>query len=1195
MISLHLKKVCIQGFKSFADRTEIEFKEGITAIVGPNGSGKSNVSDAIRWVLGEQSVKVLRGNKMEDVIFSGTETRKALGYAEVTIVFDNRDGSIPIDYQEVAVTRRMFRSGESEYYINKNSCRLKDVRELFMDTGIGKDGYSIIGQGRIDEILSTKPEDRRNIFEEAAGIIKYKAKKAEAEKKLESTNSNLIRIKDIILELQKQHDSLKEQANKARIFLDLSKKVKEVEINLLIREIEALREEIDNIKGQKEKVEENLNLLLTQRKKLEDELNTLKENINHKNQIYEAVEKRREEILSTINDKKNQLILLEENIKFYNKDMERLNRELEDLNQKLIKLRSDNEYLLEVSATREEELSLNREDFLQRNNRVKKLNEKISLTEGKLQDGKNRLVDLYNLAAEKRSKLNGILSFKDNISNRIREIENEIDILLEKMEESYKYVGQLEKEEEEKNKLIIEENKYLTNLTLEEKSLQEKLEEIYEEIQQNKADLQSNIANFNMLKNMEDGYEGYYKGVKNLMLAYKKDNRLKDRLIGLVAELIRTDEKYEKAIEVALGGSLQNIVTKNEEDAKYIINYLREKKLGRVTLLPLTNVKGSPIYINKEDREKYNILGLGSELVFFDNKFKNIVEYLLGRTIVVNNLDAATKVARKFNYSYKVVTLEGDIVNPGGSMTGGSLPKINNNLLNRKHRLEKIKEEINSLFKKQEELEQEKATLQSMLEKHSVKIKELEKKLHNINIDVVKIENEKNKHLLEIDRSKETIEKLRREKEQLSLELNSINQDERKIEDEISSINQQIELLKEEIEKLTKKYEEDKELLQKELDEVTDFKIQLNLMENKILDSKERLTQIEAEIEETTSGIFKKRDEINSIKESVNIISNNIFQTKNQIDELEDKKAKLDAELTEIKAQRDNIMEAFYQIQGNLMEINENISILEKELNRWNIKETRCNMNLDNIYARLLEEYGLDYEKAKEFWHPIDNIDTVKKELSKLKDKIKQLGNVNLNSIEEYKAIRERLDFIKKQHDDLMMAKEDLEKVIKDMEEEMKVQFINSFNSINKEFNNVFSKLFNGGKASLELEDEKDVLNCGIEIKAQPPGRKLQTLNLLSGGEKSLTAVALLFAIMNIKPAPFCILDEIDAALDDANIDKYAEYLKNLAKDTQFIVITHRKGTMEAANVLYGVTMEEEGVSKVLSVKLTDALGEKAS
>lgn len=1193
MIDLHLKKVSIQGFKSFADRTEIEFKEGITAIVGPNGSGKSNIADAIRWVLGEQSVKVLRGDKMEDVIFSGTESRKALGYAEVTIVFDNRDETIPIDYQEVAITRRMFRSGESEYYINKSPCRLKDIRELFMDTGIGKDGYSIVGQGRIDEILSTKPEDRRNIFEEAAGIIKYKSKKAEAEKKLESTNNNLLRIKDIIIELQNQHDNLKEQSDRAKIYIDLSDKVKEIEVNLIIREIEKLEEEVKSIRIEKGKIEERLNSLLDGKKELEDKLNGLKEAINKKDQIYESIEKQRDEIISSINDKKNGLTVLEEKIKFYNKDIERLKGELDSLNQKLAKLENEKVYLSEVSATSEEELNISKEDYLKKNDKVERLNEKIKNVEQQIQDGKNRIVDLYNLVAEKKSKLNGIINFRDNILKRIDQIKREIDLLQGRIEESQKFINKLEEDELEKNRQIIEGNKHLTSLTLEEERLRKELEHINSIIDQNKIELQDNIARFNMLKNMEDGYEGYYKGVKNLMLACKRENKLKDKLIGIVAELIKTDEKYEKAIEVALGGSLQNIVTKDEEDAKYIINYLREQKLGRVTFLPLTNIKGNPIYIDKKDRGNYNIVGLGSELVYYENKYRNIVEYLLGRTIVVKDLDDATNVARRFNYSYKVVTLEGDIINPGGSITGGSLPKANN-LLNRRNRIEKIKEEINRLLGKQEELEKQKLNLQSQLESTANKIEDQENKLYTINIDVVKIENEKNKHILETNRCNESIEKLKNEMHQLDLEIISINQDEKKIIDEIKSINFQIETVKKQIEELVKEHEEDKVILQKALDEVTNFKIQINLMENRIIDSKEKLILIEKEYEQTKKDIFNKNHEIDSLTESIKKESEHISQIRNIIIELQNKKVELDNKIIEIKDQRERLMKDFYQIQDDLMELNEKVSNVEKERNKWNIKETKCNMSLNNVYFKLLEEYGLDYEEAKKLWIPL-NVDEAKEELLKLKNKIKQLGNVNLNSIEEYKAIKERLDFITKQHDDLLMAKEDLEKVILDMEEKMKVQFINSFNSINEEFNKVFSKLFNGGKASLELEDESDVLNCGIEIKAQPPGKKLQTLNLLSGGEKSLTAVALLFAIINIKPAPFCILDEIDAALDDANISKYAEYLRNLSKDTQFIIITHRKGTMEMADVLYGITMEEEGVSKVLSVKLSDSVSEKAS
>lgn len=1184
---MHLKKIYIQGFKSFANKTEIEFNNDITAIVGPNGSGKSNISDAIRWVLGEQSIKTLRGNKMQDVIFSGTDKRKALGYAEVTITFDNTDKTIPVDYQEIAVTRRMFRSGESEYYLNKNSCRLKDIRELFMDTGIGKDGYSIVGQGRIDEILSTKPEDRRNIFEEAAGIVKYKSKKTEAERRLNKTQENLTRIKDIIAELENQYNNLKDQSDKATIYLQISNKVREIDINLIIRKIDALKNKIDLDIQEKERVQAEIDKINAEKTQNEDRLNLLREKIKTKDMDIDGVQKQKEENLNSLSNNKNELVLLEEKKKFYIKDIDRLTNELEDLNLRLEKLKDEKTQLLETSTIREEELDSYKEDYRNKNIELKKLNEKLKLSEKEIEDGKDKVIEWYNLISDKRSKINSISSFKENISKRIKQIERDIKQLSEEKEKAKDLAKKLEENETIKKEELVEENKSLVNLKLEAEKHTKELDKIYNEINQNKLDLQGKITNYNITKNMEDDYQGYYKSVKNLMLAHKKEEKLKNRIIGIVADLIKVDVKHEKAIEVALGGSLQNVVTKDENDAKYIIDYLRERKLGRVTFLPISTIKGRHINISSSDREKYHILGLGSELATYDSMYRNIIEYLLGRTIVVRNLDDASVVAKRFNYSFKIVTLEGDIMNPGGSMTGGSLPKVNN-LLNRKYKLESIKKDINNLSKTQGDLEQKKSDLKSLIEQYSEKIKNQENKIQDINIEIIKLENERNKQNLELNRNDESITKYNDEIRKLNEELISIYSNEEKLKEEVELLNNENNTIKENIEDLMIKFEEEKEIIEKAKKEVTDAKIHINLMENKIINNKEKLESIEKELNNTYSSIEKKKNEVERNKLGIDEISNTIMLKEKEINNLLKDKEEQDNELDLLKKQKDELMNDFYLIQGQLKEINEKINEFEKTRNNWSIKETKHKTQLDNIHLKLLEEYELNYDEAIKLWVELDNIEDAEREVKKLRNEIKKLGTVNLNSIEEFKNVNERLEFITKQHEDLLNAKKDLNKVIQDMESKMKKQFLYNFNIINKKFNEVFCKLFNGGKADLVLEDEEDILECGIEIKVQPPGKKLQNLNLLSGGEKSLTAVALLFAVIKVKPAPFCILDEIDAALDEANIGKYTNYLVGLADDTQFIMITHRKSTMEIADALYGVTMEEDGISKIVSVKLSD-------
>lgn len=1194
MIVLHLKKLFIQGFKSFADKTEIEFKNGITAIVGPNGCGKSNVADAIRWVLGEQSVKSLRGSKMEDVIFSGTDKRRALGYAEVTIVFDNSDEEVPLEFREVAITRRMFRSGESEYYINKNACRLKDVRELLMDTGIGKDGYSVIGQGRIDEILSTRPEDRRHIFEEAAGIVKYKTKKYEAERKLEKTDSNLIRIEDIIGELEIQYENLKKQADKANKYIDLSNKVKEIEVTLMLKKIESLKEEINRCIHEKEIIQKQIDSLEVEKKKIEEKSNLIQNLVESKDLDIERLQDDREDILFEINNNKNRLSILEEKKKYYLKDVERLAKETEDLKLKYNKLKEEKELLSSTSTLSREELEKFKEDYRLKSEKLQKLSENIKEREKEINLEKDRVITLYNKIADKKSKLNSINSFMDNITKRMAHIEKEIVSLSERIKQEQKIIKDLEEIENKKKEEIVGINKYLVNLKLEEEKYKENLDNLYKLINENKMDLQSKITNYNLLINMEEDYEGYYKSVKNLMLAHKKDKTLHGRLIGIIADLINVDTKYEKAIEVALGGSLQNIVTEDEDDAKFIINYLRQRKLGRVTFLPLSTINSKPISISRRDREDYNIIGLASELVKYDDIYKNVIEYLLGRTIVVENIDYATKVAKRYNYSYKIVTLEGDLINPGGSITGGSMPKVNN-ILNRKHRIDKIKGEINELSKVQSELEKEKVLIKSKIDEYQNKIKEKESELQSTNIEIIKIENEINKHSGELERNENTILQYNDEIDRLIIELKSIREEENYLSQEIQTLTAKKETIEKKIVESMEDFEDKKKTLEEVKKEVTDAQIKINIIESKMANNEEKILNTELELKNISDSIEGKKKEKEINLGNIEKISAQILQTNEKIENLLSQKEEKDRELILLKKEKDSLMKDYYLIQNKLKEILDEIKILENNKNNYSIKETKYNTQLDNIIDKLEEEYSLTYDEAKEYTFEIEDIRKAEDLVKNLKEEIKDLGTVYLDAIEEFKQVEERLEFLRKQHEDLLSAKEDLNKVIFDMEGKMKTQFAEKFKIINESFNDIFKKLFDGGKASVELENEEDILNCGIEIKAQPPGKKLQNLDLLSGGERALTAVALLFAVQKVKPSPFCILDEIDAALDESNISKYTNYLMELAENTQFIIITHRKKTMEIADALYGVTMEEEGISKIVSVKLTDKIEDIAS
>lgn len=1192
---LRLKKVEIQGFKSFADKTEIEIKNGITAIVGPNGSGKSNISDAIRWVLGEQSVKNLRGSKMEDIIFAGTSKRKALGYSEVTITFDNKDGEIPIDYTEVAVTRRMFRSGESEYYINKNSCRLKDVRELFMDTGVGKDGYSIIGQGRIEEILSNRPEDRRSIFEEAAGIVKYKSKKEEAERKLEKTEGNIIRIKDLVFELSSQLETLEVQSHKANCFTELYNRLKKLEINLFIKDIKKINTQIEEINKENLNLEEQLARKTDERQKIEDKFNLLKETIEDLESKIEICRNKSLGIINELDKNQNQLAIIEEKDKFFNKDLERLKEEKHNLNCRLKDIEKMNVDLVREKDMAQEEYNKLLEEYNKKTLELEKSFEVLQEKERDIELEKNNIIKIYNNSSDKKSELNSIISFNENIEKRISQLSKEINSMyIEKKINIEKHDDLVNKEDELKKQLCALRDE-LENIKKLELDNSNDLDIINKKINTNNMEIQSKTSSFKLLKNMEEDYEGYYKGVKSLLKAAKKEIRLKEGLMGVVAELINVDEKFERAIDIALGSNAQNIVTKTEEDAKNIIEYLKHNKLGRVTFLPLNIIKGNTLDINPQDRNNFMIHGLGFELIKFDRKYENIFKFLLGRTIVIENIDYGIKFANKSNHSYRIVTLEGEVLNPGGSMTGGSHNTGGISIISRKGRIQKLIEDINELNKIQEILEEERNIfLDKQKDIREKKIK-LEESIKDTEYSIIDVKNQKEKYMNEATRLEEIINKSKKEIDSLDVEINNYENKKKELLALLAQLDEDSINQKEKIKDLTNHYNEEKLVREDKAKVVTDMKINLNLIHSKINNLQEKLTKNESEFENINNSIREKDELIISNKDNIEEIIENRATLDEKIKELNIIEEDTKKELEGLISDKNKFMEGFYSEQDRLKEINKLIADTEKNINSNEVKLARISVQLENYHKKLADDYELGYEEALVYEGEIKNTQEAIVEARRLKVEIKELGTVNLSSIEEYKNLKERLDFILNQQKDLINAKENLKEVIKDIENKMKNQFLINFNEINTNFQEIFKILFNGGQAELIIENNEDILNSGIEIKIQPPGKKLQSLTLLSGGEKSLTAVALLFAILKLKPSPFCILDEIDAALDEANISRYTNYLKTFCDDTQFVLITHRKTTMEIADILYGVAMEEEGISKLISVKLKDNVDEIAS
>ena len=1192
---MRLKKVEIQGFKSFADKTEIQFKDGITAIVGPNGSGKSNISDAIRWVLGEQSVKTLRGSKMEDIIFAGTSKRKALGYAEVTITFDNKSGSIPIEYEEVAVTRRMFRSGESEYYLNKNSCRLKDIRELFMDTGVGKDGYSIIGQGRIEEILSNRPEDRRSIFEEAAGIVKYKSKKEEAAKKLEKTEENLIRIKDLVFELSSQLKVLEDQSQKANYFSKLFNRLKDLEVNIFLKDIKKINLQIEEINKEKIILEKELALRIIEREQIEEQFNLIKTNTESLDLEIEDSREESTKISNELDKNKNQIAILQEKEGFYNRDLKRISDEKDNLEKKLEELKETNI----ITSQKIEEDIINQEKLLSDyNSKSLELNQGLEVLQEKesyIDSEKNNMIKIYNSSSDTRSELNSIISFNENIEKRTFQLNKEINgMMVEKdlSRDKYKELDSYEDGLKQDLHIMKEAISNMKSKSVENEEIQDSINKT---INRNNMEMQSKLSSLKLFKSMEEGYEGYYKGVKSFLKAAKRDPKIQEGLVGVVAELIKVEERFERAIDIALGSNAQNLVTETEQSAKKIIEYLKHNKLGRVTCLPLNIIKGNVLNLNPKDRENFKIIGLGSEIIDFHEDHENIFAYLLGRTVIVEDIDNGIRLANKYKHSYRIVTLQGEVLNPGGSMTGGSYASNSISIINRKNRIEELEKDIGEFSEVQKGLEEKKIESLDKIKRIKDEISELEEKIKNKEYEIINIANNKEKQNNEFLRLEEAIKKSQDEIINLNIEVNNYLIKKEELNESLSKLENESLSLKEKIKELTIAFNEDKSNREKLTTELTDIQIMINTNDNKIKNLQDRLDKDTIEI--SNINILLKEKEKNIILNEKNIeeVLKSKTVSEKTIEELDVLEINTNKKLKELIKQKEMFMEDFYTRQKTLMEINKTIGDMEKLNNSQEVKLAKISVQLENYHRKLDEDYELDFEEASKHEVEIPDIQAAIVESRKLKVEIKELGAVNLSSIEEYKTLKTRMDFISEQKEDLTNAKENLREVIKDMEIKMKDQFILSFKEINENFQSIFKILFDGGKAELILEDEEDILNSGIEIKAQPPGKKLQNLTLLSGGEKSLTAVALLFSILKIKPAPFCILDEIDAALDEANIGRYTNYLKTFCQDTQFVMITHRKTTMEMADVLYGVAMEEDGISRLISVKLKDNMNEIAS
>ena len=1180
---MYLKSIEVYGFKSFANRIIFKFNNGITGIVGPNGSGKSNVGDAVRWVLGEQSAKQLRGAKMEDVIFSGTELRKPQGSAYVAITLDNSDHSLPIDYSEVTVARRVYRSGESEYLINGVVSRLKDVNALFFDTGIGKEGYSIIGQGQIEKILSGKPEEKRELFDEAAGIVKYKKNKAATEKSLEAERDNLSRVNDILSELEKQVGPLKQQSEVARRFLIYKDELKKLDINAFLLDVDKNKEQLSEYEEKLNIVEEDSTRLRQEFDKAKDEYDKIEEQIEKLNQFIDETKNEIHEKKLSNQKYEGEINLISQQIKSFEQSKLDINEQIEMIKQSIAKYNVEIKELYQTKSEMDEKLDSSDDILDEAKNEYDEIKLQIENKERKIEESKGDIIEFLNEGGNLKAKVTRYDGMLENINFRKTELNKRY---LESKSEEEKLIN--EKEQLELGLLDINSSFDKFNKELEETNalLENNIKEqnqIKASINEDNNQIVSLSSKKEALRNLTERYDGYGNSIKRIM--EQKNNNPK--IIGVVADIIEVNKQYETAIETALGGSIQNIVTEDENTAKSMINYLKQNKFGRATFLPINSIVERNNNNNDVIKEK-GVIGYAATLVKHDSKFNGIINHLLGRIVVVDNIDNAIGLAKKYKQSLRIVTLEGELINPGGAMTGGAF-KNSSNLLGRKRELDEIAKLIEEYKVKQKEdeakskeLSEYKEKLNNTKEEINIKVQNLSIKKNTFSLNLEQVISK----LAEIERNFASIQ---RENTDLAAQVKEINSNKDELFNSNKKQEEAVKDLENLIEKLEKELVEDKKNLEASSEKINKLNIEFNTVKQQydfvtqnVLRVKQATKDAKQNLDNYTQKLSMGDSEIAALNDN-SVKMNSILEENNRIIEIKEKKL---VEFTDKKNELNISHKDFFEKRESL---SEQINGLDKSAFKINSSIEKLSESSENLINYMWEEYELTYNSAIDFKDDkFVDVKELKREISAIKSKIKELGPVNVNAIEDYKGVSERYEFLKEQHDDIVKAEANLVSIIAELDRSMKEQFAERFKDIRTMFASVFKELFGGGKADLELVDEEDILETGIRIIAQPPGKKLQNMMQLSGGEKSLTAIALLFAIQSLKPSPFCLLDEIEAALDDSNVKRFANYLNKLTKDTQFIVITHRKGTMEAADILYGITMQEKGVSTLVSVNMIE-------
>ena len=1183
---MRLKKLEIHGFKSFADRTEIVFNQGITGIVGPNGSGKSNIGDAVRWVLGEQSARMLRGAKMEDVIFNGTAKRKPASYCEVNLAFDNEDGALKSSFAEVLVTRRVYRNGDSEYYLNKTACRLKDILELFRDTGIGRDGYSLIGQGRIDEILSVKSEDRRQVFEEAAGVMTYRVRKEDAERKLARTRENLSRVNDILEELASRVEPLEKQAAVAKEYLELAERLKDLEINVFLIRHDKLKERIagldQTIGGLKDVLlhhEARLNENAEARQQLEEAIALLEETLAQARHRHLAENDALHEIQTARERTAHQIESGQESLKRIENDIQENERKQEELRSLFEKGEQDTQESGEALNKAQSELNREQEKLDQSVRDAQEKEEALDRHKAEILNAMNRLSDVKNQQARQQAISAQMKSRLSEIEDSVREGEKKQQTLAQALRDAEKQAAQVNEGLEKLKEDAVQSEARLRSLTMETQEKAEKAQNL-------NAQYQGNVSRLRLMEEMSREMEGYSQSVRKALSFAQGDSSVR----GVVARLIRVPKELETAIDMVLGGALQNIITQDEESAKRIIDYLRNNKLGRATFLPMTSVKSR--VLSADERRLLSMpgcLGVASELISYAPEYRGVMENLLGRTVIARDLDSGIPIMRAGRHAFRLVTLAGDVMHSGGSMTGGTAQKSAVSLLGREREITELKKTLSEDRQTLSALREELADLQSRREELKRLRNEAMEQVHQEEIAVAREQERVFNAKAELAAAAQQLERTREARQQLTESISEIERDLRQAQTLAQNETIDREAMDRETDALQKALYDAREKADSQRDLVTKLRLryaELSYALDTLRRDKTRRDQEFGQLTQALQALRGEREEkLSQLEAAKALLKTQQEACAAQEEKVEQERARVDAletqRLEKNQQQRDTV--------NSSEEIHREYDADSMKLHRTELSRDRAENDLKVMTDHIFNTYDLTYAMAEEFRceGPFD-LTGSEKEAAVLRGRIREMGHVNVGAIEEYAATKERFDSLTTQQQDLTKAEDDLQTLIARLLSQMEKQFVAEFEKLGEYFKETFARLFGGGYAELKLTDPNDALNCGIEIIAQPPGKKLQLLSLLSGGERALTAIAILFAMLKLKPTPFCILDEIEAALDEANIGYFADYLCEYAKSTQFVVVTHRKGTMERCDALYGVSMQERGVSGMVSVNLQD-------